>query len=202
MTRARATLERAKKPVVATTRSVQRRARAGPAESLPNDVSWRLLAEIAESVAMRDGGRLARLFTARGTYSDCFYGVARGRRAIERLINEDFHATAEGFMWTFHEPVRTATRLYARYAFSYRSTVATAPDRRVGFEGVAILTLRGEQIEAYREIANTGPMLASLGYGPERLQRILLREDTRVWSHPDFERHRRSGLARGSAARG
>ena len=53
--------------------------------------------------------------------------------------------------------------LYARYAFSYVSTLPEAQGRRVGFEGVSIMKLRDDLISEYREIANVGPALVALG---------------------------------------
>jgi hypothetical protein len=156
-------------------------------------LSRRIFRAFSDAVALHDGQRLARLFTEQGTYTDCFYGTATGREQIARLIDREFFGTADDFRWTFHDPVGSSELLYARYAFSYRSKVATAPASRVGFEGVAIVSLHGEQIASYREIANTGPMLASLGYASDHLRKILLRENQRVWSQPQFRSHTDAG---------
>lgn len=149
-----------------------------------------ILSEFSRAVRHREGRRIAALFAPDGTYADCFYGIAIGRDAIERLVDEEFYSTAGRFLWTFHEPACADGMLYARYAFSYRSAEPDAPDRRVGFEGVAIMRFKGLEISAYREVSNTGPMLASLGYEPARLKRILLKDDARVWSMPEFAAHR------------
>lgn len=150
----------------------------------------KILSEFSSAVALHEGSRLAALFSEDGIYADCFYGVARGRRAIAEMVDREFFATAEDFHWTFHDPVSNGEILYARYAFSFHSREATAPPR-VGFEGVSMLTLRDGEITAYREVANSGPMLASLGYAPARLQKILLKDDTRVWAQPEFAAHRK-----------
>ena len=54
-------------------------------------------------------------------------------------------------------PSATAHTLYARYTFSYRSTLPEAKGARAMFEGVAIMTLRDGKIVSYHEVANTAP---------------------------------------------
>jgi hypothetical protein len=61
------------------------------------------------------------------------------------------------------EPLTDGHMLYARYAFSYVSTLSEAQGRRVGFEGVSIMKLRDDLISEYREIAHVGPALVALG---------------------------------------
>ena len=51
----------------------------------------------------------------------------------------------------------TASTLYARYTFSYRSTLPEARGARAMFEGVAIMRLRDGKIAEYHEVANTAP---------------------------------------------
>jgi hypothetical protein len=47
------------------------------------------------------------------------------------------------------EPLTDGHMLYARYAFSYVSTLSEAQGRRVGFEGVSIMKLRDDLISEY-----------------------------------------------------
>lgn len=160
----------------------------------------RVLSEFSQAVRRREGRRVAALFTEHGTYADCFYGVAKGRDAIEVLIDEHFFSTADRFLWTFHDPAYADGVLYAHYAFSYRSKVSGAAARRAGFEGVAIMRFNGSEISAYREVAHVGPMLASLGYAPGKLRKILLKDNARVWSLPEFAEHMTDPLEEDSPA--
>ena len=87
------------------------------------------------------------------------------------------------------EPVTDGDTLYARYAFSYISTLPEAQGRRVGFEGVSIMKLRDDLISEYREVANVGPALVALGFAPERVCKILAREGKRLRDAPEMALH-------------
>jgi hypothetical protein len=69
------------------------------------------------------------------------------------------------------EPLTNGHMLYARYAFSYVSTLPEAQGRRVGFEGVSIMKLRAR-------------------LAPERVCKILAREGKRLREAPEMARHR------------
>ena len=120
-----------------------------------------LLRAFCDAVERRDGAGFASLFSEDGVYHDTFYGVFVGRAKIAELIDDWFYRTALDFRWDMHEPVTDGHTLYARYAFSYRSTLPEAQGRRVGFEGVSIIKLRDGLIVEYREVANVGGPLSS-----------------------------------------
>ena len=88
------------------------------------------------------------------------------------------------------DPVSDGRNLYARYVFSYVSTLPEAQNRRVMFEGVGLFRLEQELIEAYREVANTGPALLDTGFPPERVARILKRQGELLLARPETTRHR------------
>ena len=140
-----------------------------------------LLRAFCDAVERRDGAGFASLFSEDGVYHDAFYGAFVGRAKIAELIDDWFYRTAYDFRWDMHKPV---TDGYARYAFSYLSTLPEAQGRRVGFEGVSIIKLRAGLIVEYREVANVGPALVALGFSPERVCKILAREvaHDRGWS--------------------
>ena len=77
---------------------------------------------------------------------DVFYGAFAGRAKIAELIDEWFYRTATDFRWDMHAPVSDGDTLYARYTFSYRSTLPEAKGARAMFEGVAIMRLRDGKI--------------------------------------------------------
>jgi hypothetical protein len=148
-----------------------------------------LLKSFCQAVERRDGAAFARLFAADGVYHDVFYGAFEGREKIGSMIDDWFYRTARDFRWDMHEPVFDGAKLYARYTFSYVSTLPEAPAGRVGFEGVSMMKLRDGEITEYREIANVGPAFVALGFAPERVCKILAKEGAELARHPDFARH-------------
>jgi hypothetical protein len=112
-----------------------------------------------------------------------------GRAKIATMIDDWFYRTAHDFRWDFHQPVSDDTTLYARYTFSYVSTLPEAQGKRVGFEGVAIMQLRDGLITEYREVANVGPAFVALGFAPEWVCKLVAREGEHLRRDPSFERH-------------
>jgi limonene-1,2-epoxide hydrolase len=148
-----------------------------------------LLAAFTAAVEQRNGAALAALFAEDGVYHDVFYGSFAGRERIAALVDDWFHRDAAEFRWDMLDPVSDGRVLYARYVFSYCSTLPGAEPGRVVFEGVAIMRLRDGQIAEYREVANTGPALARLGFAPERLIKLLRRDDAALRARTDAARH-------------
>ena len=109
--------------------------------------------------------------------------------AIAGMIDDWFYRTARDFRWDMHDPVCDGRMLYARYTFSYVSTLPEAEGKRVGFEGVAIMSLRDGLIVEYREVANTGPAFVALNFAPERVCRILAKEGAALAKDPTMARH-------------
>ena len=148
-----------------------------------------LLSAFTGAVERRDGRALAALFTEDGVYHDVFYGSFAGRDRVAELVDDWFYRDATDFRWDMLDPLGDGRTLYARYVFSYRSTLPGAETGRVVFEGVAILRLSDGQIAEYREIANTGPALARLGFAAERVVKLLRREDAALRARPEAARH-------------
>src|SRR5215475_5693960 len=113
-----------------------------------------MLRAFCNAVERRDGKAFAALFTEDGVYHDVFYGTFSGRAKIAEMIEDYFYRTATSFRWEMHEPVSDGETLYARYTFSYRSTLPEAKGARAMFEGVAIMTLKDGLIASYHEVAN------------------------------------------------
>jgi ketosteroid isomerase-like protein len=148
-----------------------------------------LLSKFTDAVERRDGKGFAQLFAEDGVYHDVFYGAFRGRTKVAEMIDDYFHRTAHDFRWDMHRPVSDGRTLYAHYTFSYVSTLPEAQGRRVGFEGVAMMSLRDGLIAEYREVANVGPALVALGFVPERVSKILAREGAELAGRPEMRRH-------------
>ncbi|MCC0003560.1 MAG: nuclear transport factor 2 family protein [Methylobacteriaceae bacterium] len=148
-----------------------------------------MLDAFCRSVERRDGAAFARLFMEDAVYHDVFYGDFVGRAKIAEMIDDWFYRTAHDFRWDMIDPVSDGSTLYARYAFSYVSTLPEAESKRVRFEGVSIMKLRDGLIADYREIANVGPALVDLNFAPERVCKILAREGAHLTKDPDMARH-------------
>ena len=148
-----------------------------------------LLKAFCSAVERRDGRSFANLFTEDGVYHDVFYGAFSGREKIAELIDDWFYRTAHEFRWDMHRPVSDGRRLYAYYTFSYVSKLPEAQSRRVGFEGVSMMSLRDGKIAEYREVANVGPAFVDLGFSPERTSKILAKEGAHLKKQPEWKRH-------------
>lgn len=148
-----------------------------------------LLDAFCSAVERRDGKAFAALFTSDGVYHDVFYGAFVGRDAIAEMIDDRFYRTARDFRWTMFRPVCDGETLYVYYTFSYVSTLPEARGGRVGFEGVSIMRLRDGKIAEYREVANVGPAFAEIGFAPERIAKILVREGEELKKRPEWARH-------------
>ena len=148
-----------------------------------------LLASFCSAVERRDGKGFASLFAEDGVYHDVFYGAFKGREKIAAMVDEVFHKTARDFRWEMFRPVSDGGRLYAYYTFSYVSTLPEAQGRRVGFEGVSIMSLKDGRIAEYREVANVGPGFVDMGFAPERIAKILGKEGAQLKKQPEWQRH-------------
>src|SRR3954452_21961108 len=135
-----------------------------------------MLRTFCDAVEQHQGNALAKLFTEDGVYHDAFYGAFAGRAKIAELIDDWFYRTATDFRWDMHAPVSDGRTLYARYAFSYRSTLPEAKGARAMFEGVAIMQLSCGRIEEYHEVANTAPGFVDMNFAPERIAKIVAKQ--------------------------
>ena len=89
-----------------------------------------MLRAFCDAVEQRNGAEFAELFTEDGVYHDVFYGAFAGRAKIAEMIDDWFYRTATDFRWDMHAQVSDGATLYARYTFSYRSTLPEAKGAR------------------------------------------------------------------------
>ena len=148
-----------------------------------------MLRAFCDAVERHDGKAFAELFTEDGVYHDVFYGAFTGRAKIAEIIDDWFYRTATDFRWDMHEPVSDGKTLYARYTFSYRSTLPEANGARAMFEGVAIMALRDGKIASYREVANTATGFVDMNFAPERIAKIVARKGAELKARPEMKRH-------------
>jgi ketosteroid isomerase-like protein len=148
-----------------------------------------MLRTFCDAVERRDGKTFAALFTEDGVYHDVFYGAFKGRAKIAEMIDDWFYRTATDFRWDMHTPVSDGTTLYARYTFSYRSTLPEANGARAMFEGVAIMTLKGGLIAEYHEVANTATGFVDMNFAAERIAKIMAKQGAALKARPEMARH-------------
>jgi len=148
-----------------------------------------MLRAFCDAVEQRNGKAFSELFTEDGVYHDVFYGAFAGRAKIAEMIDDWFYRTATDFRWDMHVPVSDSQTLYARYTFSYRSTLPEAKGARAMFEGVAIMTLRDGKIAEYHEVANTAPGFVDMNFAPERIARIFAKQGAALKVRPEMARH-------------
>jgi len=148
-----------------------------------------MLRAFCDAVEQRNGKAFASLFTEDGVYHDVFYGAFKGDAAIAEMIDDRFYRTATDFRWDMHDPVSDGATLYARYTFSYRSSLPEANGARAMFEGVSIMTLRDGKIASYHEVANTAPAFVDLNFAPERIAKIVAKQGAALKARPEMKRH-------------
>jgi ketosteroid isomerase-like protein len=148
-----------------------------------------MLRAFCDAVEQRNGKAFADLFTEDGVYHDVFYGAFAGREKIAAMIDDWFYRTAEDFRWDMHVPVSDGETLYARYTFSYRSTLPEADGARVMFEGVAIMKLRDRKIASYHEVTNAAPAFVDMHFAPERIAKIVAKQGAALKARPEMKRH-------------
>ncbi len=149
----------------------------------------KLLQDFCRAVEQRDGKSFASLFAEDGVYHDVFYGAFEGREKIAQMIDDWFYRTAKDFRWVMHDPVSDGKILYARYTFSYTSTLPEAKGARAMFEGVAVMKLRDGRIVEYHEVANTAPAFVDLNFAPERIAKIVAKQGAALKVRPEMQRH-------------
>jgi len=148
-----------------------------------------MLRAFCDAVEQRNGKAFASLFTEDGVYHDVFYGAFKGHAATAEMIDDRFYRTATDFRWDMHDPVSDGATLYARYTFSYRSSLPEANGARAMFEGVSIMTLRDGKIASYHEVANTAPAFVDLNFAPERIAKIVAKQGAALKARPEMKRH-------------
>ena len=147
-----------------------------------------MLKTFCDAVERHDGAAFAKLFTDDGVYHDVYYGAFAGRAKIAEMIDW-FYRTATDFRWDMHSPVSDGETLYARYTFSYRSTLPEAKGARAMFEGVAIMQLRDGKIAQYHEVANTATGFVDMNFAPERIAKIVAKQGVALKARPEMRRH-------------
>ena len=134
-----------------------------------------LLQAMTRAICAGDGQAAAACFTPAGVYHDGFYGEFAGREAIARMVTDYFHRDARDFEWRLRDSLSDGRIGFARYAFSYTSTMAGSEGRKAGFSGISFCELEGGLIRRYGEEFDRAPVLAQLGFADERIVKSVRR---------------------------
>lgn len=150
-----------------------------------------LLTRFTGTVERGDGAGLAALFTPDGVYHDTFYGAFMGADAIADMLENRFWGDANAFLWDMFDPVydSTAGIGYARWVFSYTSTMEDSAGKRVAFDGMSQFSIEADRIALYREVFSAGLGLVQLGMDPVRTDKILRRMVDTHKKDPEWGRH-------------
>jgi SnoaL-like protein len=148
-----------------------------------------LLAAFTRAVVANDGAGLGALFAEDGVYHDEFFGAHRGRAAIAAMLQR-FHDTGSDYRWDFFEPVSDGNTGYARFRFSYRSTLPESAGKPVLFEGISRFRLAANGLIAhYDESFDRGVALVQLGFPAERIRRIVEKAAASQNATPEARTH-------------
>ena len=93
------------------------------------------------AVENNDGQTLASLFTLDGIYDDYIYGEFRGRKNIAMMLPTHFHRDAKNFSWEMYDLLSNDSKGYARYRFSFTSTLAGSENLKVAVPAWLIFNL-------------------------------------------------------------
>ena len=125
------------------------------------------------AVENNDGEKLASLFTVDGIYDDYIYGQFEGRRDIARMLPTHFHRDAKNFSWEMYDLLNNESKGYARYRFSFTSTLTGSENLKVAVPGMAYFQFDGNLIEYYGEVVNGGIPMAQLNLPAGKIKRVF-----------------------------
>ena len=149
----------------------------------------RVLTQFTSAVENGNGAQLAQLFTADGVYHDGFYGSFQGHAAIADMLETHFWGKAKDFKWQMQEPIMTGSIGYARYLFSYTSTLPEAKGQLVMFDGMSRFQFEGALIKDYVEIFDAAMALAQTGFSAERIAKFADRKAQRLRASDAAKQH-------------
>ncbi|MDC3087387.1 nuclear transport factor 2 family protein, partial [Paracoccaceae bacterium] len=125
------------------------------------------------AVENNDGEKLASLFTVDGIYDDYIYGEFKGRRNIAMMLPTHFHRDAKNFSWEMYDLLNDKSKGYARYRFSFTSTLTSSENLKVAVHGMAYFQFEGDLIEYYSEVVNGGIPMAQLNLPAGKIKRVF-----------------------------
>ena len=133
----------------------------------------KLLTQFTSLVEQNEGTKLSLLFCENGVYDDYIYGPFKGRENISKMLSAHFHKDARELNWSMYEPVFQTNIGYAKYRFSFTSTLKESFGKRVALGGIAFFRLQNGLVEYYGESVNGGIAMAQLGLSAGKMKRVF-----------------------------
>ena len=125
------------------------------------------------SVENNDGEKLASLFTIDGIYDDYIYGEFKGRENIAMMLSTHFHRDAKNFSWEMYDLLNDESKGYARYRFSFTSTLTGSENLKVAVPGMAYFQFHDCLIKYYGEVVNGGIPMSQLDLPAGKIKRVF-----------------------------
>ena len=132
-----------------------------------------LVKTFTTAVENNDGQKLASLFTIDGIYDDYIYGEFKGRRNVAMMLSTHFHRDAKNFSWEMYDLIHNDSKGYARYRFSFTSTLTGSENLKVAVPGMAYFQFDGNLIEYYGEVVNGGIPMSQLNLPAGKIKRVF-----------------------------
>ena len=147
-----------------------------------------LLDRFAAAVVANDPAGFVALFSQDGIYEDLFFGRHRGRGEIAAMLRR-FHDTGREYRWEFVDALANEAIGYARFHFSYASTLPGYAGKPVYFEGISLFRFTSGLITEYCEAWDRGVALVQLGFPAERVHRVVAKAADALNEVPEARRH-------------
>ena len=147
-----------------------------------------LLDRFAAAVVANDAAGFVALFSEDGVYDDLFFGRYCGRPEIAAMLQR-FHDTGRDYRWQFRDVLAGDTMGYARFQFSFASTLPGCAGKPVYFEGISLFRFSSGLITEYREAWDRGVALVQLGFPAERIRRIVEKVADALIEMPEARNH-------------
>ena len=89
------------------------------------------------------------------------------------MIRDHFYSDANDFVWEMYDPVSEGHIGYARYRFSFTSTMEISQGSRVAVPGMAFFQFENNLIRYYAESVNGGIPMAQLNLPAKKIKRVF-----------------------------
>ena len=119
------------------------------------------------------GGKLSNLFTEDGVYDDYIYGPFEGRENIKTMLTKHFHEDAKDMTWEMYDPIYKDGIGYAKYRFSFTSTIPESLGAKVAIPGMAYFKFEDGLIKYYGEMVNGGIAMVQLNLPATKIKRVF-----------------------------
>jgi len=132
-----------------------------------------LLKDFTYYVEQNNGEKLSEMFSQNGVYDDYIYGAFEGRKNIETMLTNHFHQDAKDMTWKMYDSIFKDGIGYAKYRFTFTSTIQESYGSKVAVPGMACFEFEGDLIRKYSESVNGGIAMAQLNLPAGKIKRVF-----------------------------